>query len=51
MVAVASTAALGWDQRLDTLAGLLELTDAEAVEKWQAGRDPSYPCTAPPSKR
>jgi NAD(P)-dependent dehydrogenase (short-subunit alcohol dehydrogenase family) len=43
VVAVASTAALGWDQRLETLAGLLELTDAESVEKWQAGQDPNYP--------
>lgn len=43
VVAVASTAALGWDQRLETLAGLLELTDAEAVVKWQAGQDPNYP--------
>ena len=43
VVAVASTAALGWDQRVDTLAGLLELTDAEAVEKSQAGQDPNYP--------
>ena len=32
VVTVASTAALGWDQRLDTLAGLLEATDPEAVE-------------------
>jgi NAD(P)-dependent dehydrogenase (short-subunit alcohol dehydrogenase family) len=43
VVAVASTAALGWDQRTETLAGLLELTDAEAVENWQAGQDPTYP--------
>jgi NAD(P)-dependent dehydrogenase (short-subunit alcohol dehydrogenase family) len=43
VVAVASTAALGWDQRLEILAGLLELTDAEAVEKWQADQDPNYP--------
>jgi len=43
VVAVASTAALGWDQRLETLNGLLELTDAEAVENWQAGQDPNYP--------
>jgi NAD(P)-dependent dehydrogenase (short-subunit alcohol dehydrogenase family) len=43
VVAVASTAALGWDQRIDTLTELLELTDAEAVEKWQAGQDPNYP--------
>ncbi len=25
------------------MAGLLELTDAESVEKWQAGQDPNYP--------
>jgi NAD(P)-dependent dehydrogenase (short-subunit alcohol dehydrogenase family) len=43
VVAVASTAALGWDQRLEILSGLLELTDAEAVEKWQADQDPDYP--------
>jgi len=43
IVAVASTAALGWDQRLQTLAGLLELTDAEAVAQWQADQDPNYP--------
>ena len=43
VVAVASTAALGWDQRLEILAGLLELTDAEAVERWQADQDPNYP--------
>jgi hypothetical protein len=31
------------------LAGLLELTDAEAVEKWQA-HDPNYPvCIADPT--
>ena len=43
VVAVASTAALGWDQRLEILTGLLELTDAEAVERWQADQDPNYP--------
>jgi NAD(P)-dependent dehydrogenase (short-subunit alcohol dehydrogenase family) len=43
IVAVASTAALGWHQRLEVLAGLLELTDADAVAKWQAGQDPNYP--------
>jgi NAD(P)-dependent dehydrogenase (short-subunit alcohol dehydrogenase family) len=43
VVAVASTAALGWNQRLEILAGLLELTDAAAVEKWQADQDPNYP--------
>ncbi|MCV7279851.1 coniferyl-alcohol dehydrogenase [Mycolicibacterium flavescens] len=43
IVAVASTAALGWDQRLDTLAGLLDLTDPDAVERWQSEQDPDYP--------
>jgi NAD(P)-dependent dehydrogenase (short-subunit alcohol dehydrogenase family) len=43
IVAVASTAALGWDQRLDVLAGLLDATDAEAVKAWQACQDPGYP--------
>jgi len=43
VVAVASTAALGWDQRIDILTDLLELTDADAVERWQAGQDPNYP--------
>ncbi|OCB26375.1 short-chain dehydrogenase [Mycobacterium malmoense] len=43
IVVVASTAALGWDQRLDVLATLLELTDANAVERWQAAQDPNYP--------
>lgn len=43
IVAVASTAALGWDQRIDTLNGLLELTDANAVERWQSEQDPDYP--------
>jgi NAD(P)-dependent dehydrogenase (short-subunit alcohol dehydrogenase family) len=43
VVAVASTAALGWDQRFDVLADLLEATDARAVEQWQARQDPDYP--------
>ena len=43
IVAVASTAALGWGQRVDVLTELLELTDGEAVEKWQADQDPNYP--------
>jgi NAD(P)-dependent dehydrogenase (short-subunit alcohol dehydrogenase family) len=43
IVAVASTAALGWDQRIDVLNGLLELTDPDAVEQWQAGQPPDYP--------
>ena len=43
IVTVASTAALGWDQRTDILSGLLELTDSEAVTRWQEGQDPEYP--------
>lgn len=43
VVAVASTAALGWEQRVEVLGGLLEATDAEAVDRWQAGQDPDYP--------
>jgi NAD(P)-dependent dehydrogenase (short-subunit alcohol dehydrogenase family) len=43
VVAVASTAALGWDQRLDILADLLDATDAAAVEEWQDRQDPNYP--------
>jgi NAD(P)-dependent dehydrogenase (short-subunit alcohol dehydrogenase family) len=43
VVAVASTAALGWEQRVEILDGLLQLTDANAVEKWQAAQDPDYP--------
>ncbi|MEE2058504.1 coniferyl-alcohol dehydrogenase [Rhodococcus artemisiae] len=43
VVTVASVAALGWQDRIDVLAGLLESTDADAVERWQAGQDPNYP--------
>lgn len=43
IVAVASTAALGWDQRIETLNGLLEHTEADAVQRWQAEQDPDYP--------
>ncbi len=43
IVTVASTAALGWDQRVDVLDGLLELVDGDAVERWQAAQDPTYP--------
>lgn len=43
VVAVASTAALGWEQRVETLNGLLEATDAESVLDWQAGQDPAFP--------
>lgn len=42
-VAVASTAALGWEQRIDILAGLLELTDGDDVGRWQAAQDPEFP--------
>jgi NAD(P)-dependent dehydrogenase (short-subunit alcohol dehydrogenase family) len=43
IVTVASTAALGWDQRIDILDGLLELTDSDAVARWQERQDPAYP--------
>lgn len=43
IVTVASTAALGWQQRLDTLGELLELTDGDAVAQWQTGQDPDFP--------
>jgi NAD(P)-dependent dehydrogenase (short-subunit alcohol dehydrogenase family) len=43
VVAVASTAALGWEQRVDIISGLLDATDAKAVEQWQAGQDPAFP--------
>ncbi|MFJ1454824.1 SDR family oxidoreductase [Nocardia sp. N2S4-5] len=43
IVTVASVAALGWQQRVDDLAGLLAATDAEAVARWQSGQDPAYP--------
>ncbi|MFE6862209.1 SDR family oxidoreductase [Nocardia sp. NPDC057668] len=43
IVIVASTAALGWQLRMADLTGLLEATDAAAVDAWQAGQDPAYP--------
>ena len=43
IVTVASTAALGWQQRIDVLDGLLELNDGDAVAQWQAGQDPEFP--------
>ncbi|MFD4459708.1 SDR family oxidoreductase [Nocardia sp. NPDC058480] len=43
IVTVASVAALGWQQRIDDLAGLLAATDADAVAQWQATQDPAYP--------
>lgn len=43
VVTVASVAALGWQDRIADLEGLLAATDAESVERWQAGQDPNYP--------
>ncbi|MFI5718686.1 coniferyl-alcohol dehydrogenase [Nocardia sp. NPDC051750] len=43
VVTVASVAALGWQQRIADLAGLLAATDPAAVETWQAAQDPAYP--------
>ena len=43
VVAVASIAGIGWEQRLDDLTELLDATDAESVEKWQARQDPDFP--------
>ncbi|MEE3849604.1 coniferyl-alcohol dehydrogenase [Gordonia sp. LSe1-13] len=43
IVAVASTAGMGWVQRLADLEGLLAATDAEAVDSWLAGQEPGYP--------
>ncbi|MBH0777992.1 SDR family oxidoreductase [Nocardia bovistercoris] len=43
IVTVASVAALGWEQRIADLTGLLDATDAATVEQWQAGQDPNYP--------
>lgn len=43
VVTVASVAALGWQDRLNELTGLLEATDSESVERWQAEQDPNYP--------
>ncbi|MEZ0365091.1 coniferyl-alcohol dehydrogenase [Mycobacterium sp. pUA109] len=43
IVAVASVAAVGWEQRADVLAGLLDATDTASVARWQARQDPDYP--------
>jgi len=43
VVTVASTAGLGWEQRIDVLNELLELTDGDAVAAWQERQDPNYP--------
>jgi NAD(P)-dependent dehydrogenase (short-subunit alcohol dehydrogenase family) len=43
VVAVASTAAVGWQLRTDVLDGLLAASDAAAVRAWQAVQDLAYP--------
>ncbi|WP_068274098.1 SDR family oxidoreductase [Aldersonia kunmingensis] len=43
IVAVASTAGVGWEMRAAQLEDLLSATDPAAVESWLAGQDPSYP--------
>jgi len=43
IVTVASVAALGWQQRIPELEGLLAATDGATVDAWQAGQDPAYP--------
>ncbi|MGP4057506.1 3-alpha-hydroxysteroid 3-dehydrogenase [Mycobacterium sp. 4D054] len=43
VVAVASIAGIGWEQRLDELSELLAATDPEGVAAWQSRQDPSYP--------
>ena len=41
IITVGSTAALGWQQRQDALAGLLAARDVESVERWCADQDPA----------
>lgn len=43
IVTVASVAALGWQDRIEVLSGLLAATDTQSVAAWQAGQDPNYP--------
>ncbi len=43
IVTVASVAALGWQERVETLSGLLATTDPDEVVRWQAEQDPNYP--------
>lgn len=43
VVAVASIAGIGWEQRVDELSDLLAATDAAGVAAWQARQDPAYP--------
>jgi NAD(P)-dependent dehydrogenase (short-subunit alcohol dehydrogenase family) len=41
IVTVASTAAAGWEQNTTALAGLLDATDAAAVDRWLTDQDPA----------
>lgn len=41
MVAVASTAALGWENNLELLSSLLAIEDAAALNQWLAAQDPA----------
>jgi NAD(P)-dependent dehydrogenase (short-subunit alcohol dehydrogenase family) len=41
IVTVGSTAALGWEQRINELSNLLMATNIEAVEQWCADQDPA----------
>ncbi|WAC57091.1 coniferyl-alcohol dehydrogenase [Gordonia sp. SL306] len=43
IVAVASTAGMGWTQRTELLEGLLEADDADGVDGWLAAQEPGYP--------
>ena len=43
VVAVASIAGIGWEQRVDELSDLLAATDAAGVAAWQSRQDPAYP--------
>ncbi|MGW6117947.1 SDR family oxidoreductase [Nocardia sp. NPDC055165] len=43
VVTVASTAAIGWQERLADLSGLLDADNDEMLESWWATQDPTYP--------
>ncbi|MEV5652006.1 SDR family oxidoreductase [Nocardia sp. NPDC052254] len=43
IVTVASVAALGWQERVAALSGLLATTDPGEIDRWQADQDPNYP--------
>lgn len=43
VIAVASIAGIGWEQRLDELSELLDATDAQSVAAWQSRQDPAFP--------